>query len=147
MLTIKVNDALVLDKLSQLGERLGNLSPAMDAIGQRLEARISNRFESRRDPLGQPWAPWKPSTAKSYPKDGNRKLLNRYADLLNTTHNVGNGGNSVRVGLGEAYGFFHEFGTENMPRRGILFADPQAQTLAPSDQADVLDVIARFLKV
>jgi phage virion morphogenesis protein len=145
MLTITVNDTLVQTRLNQLTARMSNLSPAMDAIGQRLEAKISNRFESQRDPNGNAWTPWKPSTSKSYPKDGNRKILDRYSDLLKTTHNVSDGGKSVTVGLGAAYGYFHEFGTKKMVRRGILFADPVAKTLSPADQTDVLDIINRFL--
>jgi phage virion morphogenesis protein len=147
MITLTVNDTLVQARLHELTARMSNLSPAMDAIGQRLEAKISNRFEARRDPLGNAWAPWKPSTAKSYPKDGNRNILDRYADLLKTTHTVDDGGTSVRVGLGASYGYFHEYGTKKMVRRGILFADPVQRTLAPADQADVLDIISRFLVV
>lgn len=145
MITITFNDTLVQARLRELAGRMSNLSPAMDAIGQRLEARISNRFETRRDPLGNAWASWKQSTAKAYPKDGNRKILDRYADLLKTTHTVGDSGASVRVGLGASYGYFHEYGTKKMARRGILFADPTQRTLAPADQADVLDIISRFL--
>ena len=33
-----------------------------------------------------------------------------------------------------------------MARRGLLFADPNAGTLAPGDEAAILDILDRFLE-
>jgi phage gpG-like protein len=48
----------------------------------------------------------------------------------------------LRVGFDKAYATYHEFGTDNMPRRGLLFADPKSGTLGAQDvqaNTDVLD--------
>jgi phage gpG-like protein len=130
---------------------MGNLTPAMRGIGQELNSRISARFETRSDPSGSPWEPWAESTRETYPKDARGLLLERYGDMLKSL-NFQADGTSVRVGFGavaskngDVYAAYHEWGTVNMPRRGLLFADPDAGALAPTDEAAVLDVITHFL--
>lgn len=144
MLTVTVENKLVSDTLSRLRGRLDDLSPAMASIGQELESRVSGRFETETDPFGRPWAPWSPATVESYPKDGNRRILDRYGDMLGSLNHQADA-SSVRVGFGQPYATFHEWGTEYMPRRGLLMADPDAGTLAPNDERAVLDILGTFL--
>ena len=151
MLTVTVNSKPVDDLLTTLLGRMGNLNPAMQGIGQELNSRISARFETRSDPLGKPWEPWAESTRENYPKDGRGLLLERYGDMLkslsfqadNTSVRVGFG--TVASKAGDVYAAYHEWGTKKMPRRGLLFADPDAGTLAPDDETAVLDILRVFL--
>lgn len=152
MLTVTVQSKPVDDLLTKLQARMGNLTPAMQGIGQELNSRISARFETRSDPLGKPWAPWAESTRETYPKDGRGLLLERYGDMLKSL-NFQADSTSVRVGFGavaskngDVYAAYHEWGTKKMPRRGLLFADPDAGTLAPTDETAVLDIISGFLE-
>jgi phage virion morphogenesis protein len=144
MLTITVDDQAFRDYLGQLDGRLTDMTPVMQSIGQELEARISARFETETDPGGVPWAPWKPSTRKSYPDDGNARILDRYGDML-ASLNWDADTESVRVGFGQPYAVYHEFGTNRMPRRGLLFADPESSTLTDADEQLVIDVLMRWL--
>lgn len=148
MLTITVDDSAFRSYLAELADRLGDLTPVMESIGQRLETRISARFETESDPAGVPWAPWSPAYAANYPKDGNRRILDRYgskvASLLGSLSWEADS-SSVRVGFGQDYSTFHEFGTKRMPRRGLLFEDPEAGTLAPDDEQAVLDLLLEWL--
>ena len=144
MIDITPDDSAFRASLEQLKRRLGNLKPVMQSIGMELESRISGRFESRTDPSGSAWAPWAQSTLDSYPDDGNRRLLDRYGDMLASLNHQANA-TSVRVGFGQTYAAFHEFGTDSMPRRGLLFADPDAGTLAEDDEAAVLDILGVWL--
>ena len=151
MLTVTVQSKPVDDLLSKLLEQMGNLQPAMQAIGQELNSRVSARFETRSDPLGKAWAPWAESTRENYPKDGRGLLLERYGDMLKSL-NFQADSSSVRVGFGavaskqgDVYAAYHEWGTVKMPRRGLLFADPNTGTLAPADETAVLDIIGVFL--
>lgn len=151
MLTVTVQSKPVDDLLSKLLEQMGNLQPAMQAIGQELNSRVSARFETRSDPLGKAWAPWAESTRENYPKDGRGLLLERYGDMLKSL-NFQADSSSVRVGFGavaskqgDVYAAYHEWGTVKMPRRGLLFADPDAGTLAPDDETAVLDILGVFL--
>jgi len=144
MIRIEVTNAPLADYLAQLSARLNDLSPAMHSIGMELENRIRERFETRRDPLGSPWASWAPATAASYPEDGERKLLERYGDMLGGISYQADAG-GVAVGFDQPYAAFHEFGTRRMPRRGLLFADPESGTLAPEDEQAVIDIIEGYL--
>ncbi len=144
MIDITTDDSAFRASLEQLKRRLGNLKPVMQSIGMELESRISGRFESRTDPSGSAWAPWAQSTADNYSDWGNHRLLDRYGDMLASLNHQANA-TSVRVGFGQTYAAFHEFGTDSMPRRGLLFADPDAGTLAEDDEAAVLDILGVWL--
>lgn len=144
MLTIQVDDRALRDVFATLIRQMGNLTPVMNSIGMEMEGRVSGRFESRTDPTGRAWAPWAPATRKTYPEDGNRKLLDRYGDmLLSLSHQSTQ--DSVRIGFGTPYSTYDEFGTATMPRRGLLFADPEAGTMGAGDEAAVLDIIGLYL--
>lgn len=149
MIEIIIDDREILDVLADLRGRLDDMTPAMEAIGMELEARISRRFEDTTDPNGDLWKarpsdglyPW--DYDKHYPKDGNRRLLDRSGDLLDSLNYQANR-DSVTVGFGEDYAAYHEFGTKHMQRRGILFSDPNAGTLGDEDRASILDLLSRY---
>lgn len=144
MLTITADDAAFRNDLAALYRRLGDLTPVMNQIGMELENRVRARFETRIDPTGRAWAPWSQSTIDSYPDDGNRKLLDRHGLMLrDLSHQADKA--RVRIGFGQPYTTYHEFGTKHMPRRGLLFADPNAGTLSKDDEKTVLDIIGSWL--
>ena len=152
MLTITVDDGAFRAYMQRLQKSLGNMEPVMDAIGARLESNIRNRFATATDPSGKRWAVWKDSTKDSYPRPGakskhgagNHRLLDRYGTMLDSL-NYQPGPSSVRIGFGQPYATYHEFGTKHMDRRGMLMADPTAGILAPDDERTVLDVLETFL--
>lgn len=53
---------------------------------------------------------------------------------------------SVRIGFGKAYATYHEWGTEHMPRRGLLMSAPDAGTLGAEDEAAVLNILGSWLE-
>lgn len=144
MLAITVDDKAFRSSLDAIHRGMSDLTPVMQSIGMEMESRISGRFESRTDPSGNAWAPWAQSTVDNYPEDGNRRLLDRYGDMLSSLSHQADA-TSVRVGFGQPYAAFHEWGTKHMPRRGLLFADPDAGTLSPDDEAAVLDILGVWL--
>jgi len=155
MLTITINDVQVRQLLGDLYDHTQDFSPAMKNIGQELDARVRARFETETDPLGHHWTTWAKSTRKHYPfpgtvyakkagKAGNGRILDRYGEMLKSL-SWESDATSARVGFGERYAVYHEYGTKRMPRRGMLFADPETKTLAPGDMKYVLDVIQRYL--
>ena len=145
MLSIYINSSdTVRAHLDGLRQRLGDLSEVMAGIGMELESRVSGRFESRTDPNGDAWEPWAPSTKAHYPADGNKRLLDRYGDMLGSLSHSSDA-TSVTVGFGNPVATYHEWGTEHMPRRGLLFADPDAGTLGNDDEAAVLDILSSWI--
>lgn len=144
-ITVTVDDQFVIDRLNELARRVDDMGPAFSAIGMELENRVRARFETQSDPDGDPWAAWKPSTVLSYPEDGSGRVLDRYGTMLrNITHTYD--GTSATVGFGDPYATYHEYGTRDMPRRGLLFSDPDAGTLGNDDQQAVLDILTSFLQ-
>lgn len=151
MLEINVNSNEVSAVLAQIVRKTRNLRPVMDSVGQELSNRVSGRFETETDPNGQKWAPWAESTREEYPKDGHGRILERYGDMLHSLNHQADT-SSVRVSFGavagkagDAYAVYHEFGTERMPRRGLLTADPEQGTLGAGDEAAVLDILEIWL--
>lgn len=141
--SISIDSSLVLEALAALKTKAENMGPVFDDVGQMMETRLSNRFETLTDPNGRAWMGWADSTIKSYPDDGNKTILDRYGDLLqNITHEHDE--TSVTYGFGEPYAAYHEYGTDRMPRRGLMMDDPEAGTLSASDQASVLELISGF---
>lgn len=146
MIEIKIDSQPVLDAFNRLIAAGQEPRTLLDAIGMEMESRVSARFETKTDPTGAPWAPWKPSTVKSYPKSGaNNKLLDRFNDMLGSlNHQADN--DSVFVGFGQPYAQYHEFGTSKMERRGMLTADPVAGTLGAGDEEAIVGVLRAALE-
>ena len=81
---------------------------------------------------------------ESYPDDGNGRILDRYSDLMGSLSWDADA-SSVRVGFGQPYATYHEWGTRHMPRRGLLFDDPDAGSLTPEDDQLVVDMLLSWL--
>lgn len=144
-LTITADTRFVADYLEQIGKRIDDMTPLMDAIGGLMETQISNRFETMTDPGGAKWAPWAESTKANYPDDAHGRLLDRYGDMLRSlTHTADS--KSATIGFGQPHAAYHEFGTKHMERRGLLVDDPDTGELGNEDREAVLDLISAYLK-
>ncbi|MDK2124483.1 phage virion morphogenesis protein [Parachitinimonas caeni] len=154
-LTVTVADTGIRQVLQQLAQRTNDLDPALHAIGAILESAIRQRFETRKDPNRQAWAPHAASTAKRYarqdrhPKTGQLHsrgtLLQRTGEMLDSL-NYQVEGQSVLIGFGKPYAAYHEFGTQRMPRRGMLLGDPITGTLGLGDEGEVVAILQRFIE-
>ena len=145
MIEIAIDDREILAVLADLNARADDMTPAFDAIGMEMEARISRRFEDTADPAGRLWQPHPtrgfPWEYPGYPKTGNRRLLDRTGDMLDSlNHQADRDG--VTVGFGVPYAAYHEWGTSKMQRRGMLFDDPDARTLGEEDREQILGLLA-----
>lgn len=150
MIEVTTDTSAFASSLQQLQKRLGNLRPVLQDVGAVLENKIRDRRETLTDPSGQRWAPWAASTIATYPESGRGKLLDRTGDLWDRTGPQwkvqGALGDAVlRVGFDRAYSTFHEFGTRTMPRRGLLFADPEKGELGRADEQAITDVLDDWL--
>lgn len=156
MLTITIDDSAFRATMRRLQDGMSDLTPVMERIGYTLETNIQGRFETRTDPNGRPWKPWAEQTRATYPFPGteyakgdegvgNGKLLDRYGRMLRGLSYQADS-NSVRVGFDMPYATFHEFGTKNMPRRGMLMGNPDAGTLGKADERAVIDILNDFLQ-
>ena len=143
-LTVNVDSATLRVVLDRLYQTTTDMSPIMSAVGMEMESRISGRFESQTDPLGGKWLPWKESTVQSYPKGGNKRLLDCFGDMLESLNHSFDD-RSATVGFGDPKAAYHEWGTEHMERRGMIFADPEVGTLSPDDERALQKVVEMLL--
>jgi phage virion morphogenesis protein len=154
MIEVTVEDQALQDYLSRLQRRMGNLKPVMRSIATELETRVSKRFETQSDPNGQPWKAWEPATKAAYAKSkkgAGTPLLNRYGSMLKSLNSIATA-DTARIGFGavgsvagDVYAVYHEFGTQHMARRGLLFGDPDAGTLGEGDSQAMDDLLSDWL--
>lgn len=144
MIDVTVDQSAFASDLAALQRRMANLRPVMRSIGAEMESRVANRFETRSDPDGQAWDAWAFSTALTYPKDGRRKLLERYGDMVSSLNHKA-GADFSRIGFGVDYATYHEFSTSTMPRRGLLFSDPENGELGKADEDAITELLQDWL--
>jgi phage virion morphogenesis protein len=166
-IVVNVDSAKVQAALSKAAEVIGDTQPMLTGVGARLEANIRSRFDTKRDPAGRAWEPYKAISAAIHeaitgkPQTGT--LMERTGNLRAgvESHVVGD---TLEVGTTAPYARFHEFGTAGktsktgktsgaIPRRGLIFgavsgvgaAAQVTQALGADDEADVLDVVQRHI--
>lgn len=125
---------LLQDNIIQLTQKLGDLTPLMDAIGGILESSTRQRFNDKQAPNGVKWADLLPSTQD---KKGNNNILIQSGDLMaSITHHAN--ATSTTVGTPKIYGVYHQFGTSDMAARPFL-------GLSDEDKTDIYDLINEHL--
>lgn len=105
-ITIKVDGAdAVRQRLQQIAEHAGNLSPIMKAIGDRVVEQTKRRFEAGGPaPDGTPWANPKtpnPKRIRTLTVSGHLRDSIRFQLL---------GSSAVAIGTNRKYGAIHQFG-------------------------------------
>lgn len=156
-LRLRIQDDAVQSYVDTLFERLGDLTPLMEDIGASIERNVELRFDTKRDPAGQPWVPLSPRTRAQYdradrrPARGGGVEIARRGTLLERTGLMRDSltyaatSDQVEIGFGRPYAAFHELGTSRMPRRGLLTADPTTGELGEDDRRSVLDLLQSYL--
>jgi phage virion morphogenesis protein len=136
LMHIEVDSRAIKQALQRLQAAVVDLTPAMTNIAATMWERAGERFETRKDPVGERWKK-KANGAPATLIDSGHMLesLTRHADSRH-----------AMVGFGQPYAVYHEFGTKKMPRRGLLFADPEKGQLAPDDEKAILDAVMEHLK-
>lgn len=169
--TVTVKDQQVLDVLQKLTQRMGNLKPALQALGDDMAERTKQRFDSQTAPDGSAWKPLSPVTlglfagglGKSYrKKDGNlnkrghqavagkRILIGESGDLSRQIFAKADP-NSLTLSASPVYAAIHQFGGQagrglkvKIPARPFMPVDASGQ-LDPTEQRFVLDTLQEFL--
>lgn len=158
--TIDSNSAAIAAALRRAAQEIADTTPLMAAIGQRLESNISERFDTKTDPAGKAWAPYKAISAAIHKartgKDISGSLLERTGIMRGGIEHHASAG-QVEVGLTAPYAAFHEFGTSPrgkkgggaIPRRGMVFGAVSGQgqgaqltqALSAGDEVAVIAII------
>lgn len=101
--TVSVKDREVRDALRRILARVGNLRPALDEIGARLEASTENRFERQVDP---DFVPWPPSLRAK--EENGQTLTDTQRLRASISRHVRP--KAVMVGTNVVYAAIHQFG-------------------------------------
>lgn len=132
--------------LRALQRRMSNLRPVLKEMGAVLENAIRDRRDTLTDPNGLSWQPWSASTRATYPANGRGKLMDRTGQMWDRPGPEWQAtADTLRVGFAELYATYHEFGTRYMPRRGLLFADPETGSLGAADEQALRDVLEDWI--
>lgn len=111
MITIELADREVLDYLQQLQLRVGDMTPALQEIGEYMIQSTRERFATGIDPDGTPWAENKPTTLAR--KKGTQPLIGE-TKRLSTEFSYFIGNNELTFGSPLEYAAIQQFGA----RRG-----------------------------
>lgn len=172
--TIEVKDQQVLDVLAKLTQRMGNLQPALQALGDDMVERTKQRFDSQTAPDGTPWAPLSATTlglfagglGKSYRKKdgslnkrggqalaGKRILIGESGDLSRQIFSEADA-SSMTMWSSPVYAAMHQFGGitapnsmipgKRIPARPFMPVDAGGN-LDPTEQRLVLQTLQEFL--
>lgn len=112
----KLDEKEIIAALDRLRARGGRLAPVFKNIGEELLRSTQERFDSRVDPDGSPWAKLNEKTiaAKLAKKQDPRKILTGRGYLADSMRYQANDA-GVRVGTNRIYGAIHQFGGKTKP--------------------------------
>ena len=169
--SIEVKDQQVLDVLQKLQQRMGNLQPALAALGEDMAARVKRRFDTSTAPDGSAWKPLSQVTLDGYvgsfgkshfkksgdlSKSGAAKLASRKplvgesGDLSRQMGYTATAG-SLTLFSSPVYAAIHQFGGQagrglkvTIPARPFMPVEADG-TLYPDEQRLVLEALLDFL--
>lgn len=159
---VRLDDSELLAAIDRTLALLQQPYELMNDIGAKIEKKAHERWDTKTDPNGDPWAPLSPATKDIYESDWfiarNSKfnggipgtLLDRTNELRGSlTHNTGDDYTEIGTSRPQGawqIGWLHETGTTKMPRRGILTANPKTGELGAGDRDDVLGIVNGALR-
>jgi len=165
MIRIEIDDREVMDALQRLQRRVGDLTPAMEDIGELLIETTKQRFATSTAPDGRRWAPNSPATILSYlqgksgafgKRDGrltkkgaklaaNKKPLIGETKSLSTQINYRADRASVEIGSLMPYAAIHQFGGQAGRGKKVTIPARPFLGLSESDKRAVLEIIEEHL--
>jgi phage virion morphogenesis protein len=95
--------------LARLLQKVGNIRPALKAMGETLISSTEQRFDSQTGPDGKKWQDVKPATRK---RKKHSKILTEQGHLRGDIHPAFPDDHTLLVGTNSPYGAIHQLGGE-----------------------------------
>lgn len=125
--SVSYDDADVLQRLTQLQQKTGDIRPALAVIGEEALLQFDEGFEREEDPYGKPWADLSPRTLSW--KEQNSRILKKLQSTgrgrASLTYHVE--ADSVTIGTNVKYMRKHQLG-QGVPQRQFLGIGPKLKT-------------------
>jgi phage virion morphogenesis (putative tail completion) protein len=109
-LDIKFNFNKVHAKIDKMRDKMTNLEPLMEEIGEDIESETALNFSRSRSPNGEAWTPLSEATKKQRRGDGSRAKILMDKGILSGSIAKETGKNYVRVWSTCSYAKTHQFG-------------------------------------
>lgn len=137
LIRIDYDDAAVQQSLKKLLDKLGDLTPVFQDIGESLLISHRERFDRAISPDGIPWAELSPDYQKRKRRNRNKILV--LDGWLRQLHYAASDA-ELDLGTDRIYGATHQFGdaSRNIPARPFLGLDE-------AERATVLDILEEWL--
>jgi phage virion morphogenesis protein len=154
---IQIQHDEVTAALARIGARLGNLTPAMEDIGRALGNLTEDSFQAEASPWGRGWerlsAPYVARPRNQGGRGGGAHPILQLAGGLAASITHGGDRQSAWVQASKKYAAIHQFGglpgmapgPRAIPPRPFMPVDA-AGTLAPNAAAEILDILAEYLR-
>lgn len=126
---IEINDAEVLGAFNQVSDRLSDLTPFFQDLGEHLVRRIDDGFRNQTDPYGSAWAPLAASTLKEKVRKKRITKILQSRGTMRSTLTYQAGRDRLVIGFNTFYATFHQRGTKRMVKRQLL---PDAERGLPA---------------
>ncbi len=141
------DDAEVIAALQRLRDRVGNIRPALNDIGEAISESTKRRFGTLTAPDGSHWAANSDVTIER--KGNDRPLTGVSGELMDEIHSQLDGAFGVKIGSGKDQATMMQFGgtKAEFPH---LWGDIPARAflgISDEDKADVFAVIERHLSL
>ena len=120
------------------------LAQGLAHVGALIESQTKGRFDERRSPDGEPWAPWSPAYAKTRRK-GQTLLVSSGALRDDIAWELTE--DELAVGSGLVYAAIHQAGgTDDMPAGPAAIPARPYLGLSAADAKEVDDAIAEWIE-
>lgn len=162
-ITVRVDDAAVLQLLAQLSARLRDLSPVMRNIGGQLRESSMRSFDDQRSPDGKAWRPLSAAAIISRARRNSSagfakrraKTLQKFTtgakalvdsgDLRDSVQIQSVTPHSVNVGTGKHYAAIHNFGGKAGRGRKVTIPARQFIGLDAQAKASIVDTLRQYI--
>ncbi|MBN3946463.1 MAG: phage virion morphogenesis protein [Nostoc sp. NMS7] len=117
--SIKYSDQQISDRLSRILTQTGNLTPALQEIGEYMLYAIDQRFVTETDPQGKPWKPLTAFTLREKQAKGRILKILQSTGLMRSRINYQVTGNQCIVGVNDEKARKHQLGI-GVPKREFI---------------------------
>lgn len=114
---VDYDDSEINNQLKQLLKKTGDITPALNEIGQYLVAVTDTYFEKETDPYGNPWPKNSPAVLAYKQSQGFITKTLQQRGFLRNSINYQVRNNSVLVGTNISYAYEHQLGINQVQRQ------------------------------